>query len=315
MGYRMAVNLRKRMPADATLYVYDVVEPACKRFLDECGGIGKIEIAFSSKSVATKCQTLISIVPTSENVRQVYLDPKNGVSAAPANPNRLMIECSTIDIKATQEIGKEVMSTGAGIYVDAPVSGGARGAEEATIAFLVGHPGPPETDPVAKRIKDVVSHMGLPERVNFCGQLGTGLVGKIVNNYISINNVISLAEGMAFGLRHGVDKMTLYNCVKSSSGNSWVLENKNSVPGVIARSPASNNFRATFPARMVLKDLTLGINAAKDVGLDATMGQTALKTFAKADEDPRTTVRYGLEALWPQPTISLADMMLILVGS
>lgn len=252
---------------------------------------GKIEIARSSKEVASKCQTLLTIVPTSENVRQVFLDPENGVIAAPEDPNRLMLECSTIDIKATRDVGKQIMEAGMGTYVDAPVSGGARGAEEATIAFLVGHPGPPDTDPVARRITDVVAYMGLPERVNFCGSLGGGLVGKIVNNYISVNNVLSLAEGMAFGLRYGVDRMTLYNCVKASSGNSWVLENKNSVPGVIGRSPASNNFRATFPARMVLKDLGLGIEAAREVGIEASMGQAAFKSFEKADNDPRTTVR------------------------
>lgn len=290
MGYRMAVNLRKKMSQEATLHIYDVVTPALHRFSEECSGYGKIEIARSSKDVAAKCRTVLTIVPTSKNVRQVYLDPENGIVAAPKDPERLMLECSTIEIKATQEIGELVMKAGSGIYVDAPVSGGARGAEEGTIAFLVGHSGSPETDWTARRIKDVVSTMGLPDRVNFCGPLGAGLVGKIVNNYISINNVLSLAEGMAFGMRYGVDKMTLYNCVKSSSGNSWVLENKNSVPGVIGRSPASNNFKATFPAIMVLKDLTLGINAAQEVGIDASMGKNALKMFQVADEDPRTTV-------------------------
>lgn len=292
MGYRMAVNLRKKMDPKATLHVYDVVTELLSRFTTECGSFGPIKVAQSAKEVATNVNTLLTIVPTSKNVRQVFLDPEVGIVAAPKNPERLMLECSTIEIKETQEIGKLVIEAGAGIYVDTPVSGGARGAEEATIAFLVGHPGPPETDPVAKRIKDVVSFMGLPERVNFCGPLGAGLVGKIVNNYISINNVLSLAEGMAFGLRYGVDKMTLYNCVKASSGDSWVLENKNSVPGVIARSPASNNFRATFPARMVLKDLGLGISAASDVGISASMGQAALKSFQKANDDPRTTVSH-----------------------
>lgn len=305
MGFRMAVNLRKKMPATATLYVHDVVEEACVRFANQCSHYGKIQILSSAKEIATKCQTLLSIVPSSANVRQVYLDPTSGVVAAPKNPARLMLECSTIEIKATQEVGEEVMRAGVGTYVDAPVSGGARGAEEGTIAFLVGHPDPDSveagtataTDTVidttfANRIKEVVSHMGLPERVNFCGKLGAGLVGKIVNNYISINNVLSLAEGMAFGLRYGVDKMTLYNCVKASSGNSWVLENKNSVPGVIARSPASNNFKATFPARMVVKDLSLGISAAEEVGIDATMGKNALGAFRRADGDLRTTVGF-----------------------
>ena len=224
MGYRMAVNMRKKMPPSCTLHVYDVVESACQRFVEECSAFGKIEIAKSSKEVATKCQTLPTVMPTGDNVRQVFLDQQNGVIAAPKDENQLMVECSTIDIKATRDIGKQIMEAGMGTYIDAPVSCGVRGAKEGTIAFLVGYPGSPDTDPIARRIASVVSYMGLPERVNFCGELGSGLVGKIVNNYISINNVLSLAEGMAFGKRYGVDKMTLYNCVKAFSGNSWVLE-------------------------------------------------------------------------------------------
>ncbi|KAL2825103.1 6-phosphogluconate dehydrogenase [Aspergillus pseudoustus] len=300
MGARMAVNLRKKMAPTATLYINDIDLTACHRFATENAHAGPIIIASSAAEVAAKCDTLLSIVPTSENVRQVYLDLVHGVVAAPPNPRRLMLECSTIEIAATREVGEAVMGKGAGVYVDTPVSGGARGAEEGTIAFLVGHAGPDpdspsaaaaatETESIPRRIKDTVSHMGLASRVNFCGALGSGLVGKIVNNYISINNVLSLAEGMAFGIRHGVDKMTLYNCVKASSGDSWVLENKNAVPGVIARSPASNGFRATFAPRMVVKDLGLGIAAAEEVGIDASMGRNALVRFQQADRDQRTT--------------------------
>lgn len=115
-------------------------------------------------------------------------------------------------------------------------------------------------------------------------------MAKTVNNYISISNVLSLSEGMAFGMRYGVGKMELHNCIKSLSRNFWVLENENSVPGVIARSPASNNVKAAFHAKMVLKDLKLGIAAAEEAELDASMGKIAQDAFKVVDEDPRTTV-------------------------
>ena len=290
MGYLMGGHVRRKMSPDATLYVYDVYQPACDRFVKDYGKLGKIEIATSSKEVATKSKILISIVTKSENVEQVYLDQEHGVIAAPEDPDRLILECSTINIETTKKVGQAVMDAGRGIYVDSPVSGGAGGAAAGTIAFIVGHPGPPESDPLAKKIKDIVSWMGSPERVIFCGKLGSGLVGKIVNNYISCNTVATVAEAMAFGIRCGVDKMVLYNAIKSSSGDSWVMDNKQPVPGIIARSPASNNFKATFRSHMVLKDVGLGVEAAKSVGIKSTMGEAALKVFAQVNDDPRTSV-------------------------
>lgn len=291
MGFQMAGNIRKKMPSSSTLYIFDVVEAACQRFIDKFDTFGPIKICRSSKEVAERSKTLITMLPVGDNAREVYLDPKDGIITASADADRLILECSTIDVPTALEIGKAITDAGTGIYIDSPVSGGVRGAEAGTLSFFCGFPtGDTESDPVAKRIWDTVCYMAASERVNFCGKLGTGLVSKTVNNYIGLSNIIVAAEGMAFGVRHGVDGKILRKCIRGSSGDSWAMDNAQPAPGVIEGSASSNGFQPLFTPRLCVKDVSLGIKAAQDVGIDATMGEVALKMYKRADEDPRTKV-------------------------
>lgn len=284
----MAGWLRKKMSPSTTLYVNDVDKAALDRFVNDFSSHGSIEVVASAKEVATKADTVFTILPLAKHVRAVYLNENTGIIAAPKNANRLCLECSTIDIATTRDVGKQIMDAGLGTYVDSPVSGAVSGAQKGILSFLVGHPGAPESDPMAARIKKLVTMMGAPEKLNFCGSIGTGLASKITNNYLSCSTLLLVAEAMAMGLRYGVDKMTLYNCVKSSSGHSWLFDNMQPCPGVIAHSPASNNFAPSFKPYLLVKDVTLAVDAAKEVGIDATMGETALKMYQKAADDPRT---------------------------
>lgn len=106
--------------------------------------------------------------------------------------------------------------------------------------------------------------------------------------------MLQVAEAMATGIRHGVDRKVLYRCIKASSGNSWVLDNMQPCPGVVAHSPASQGFRPTFKPVMICKDTSLAVQAARDVGITASIGETALKLYQQADDDPRTKVRFPL---------------------
>lgn len=292
MGFQMAGNVRKQMPPTATLHVFDVVHAACERFVESFSSFGAIRIASTSKEVAEKSRTLISMVPNGDNVRKVYLDQQNGILAAAENAERLMLECSTIEVKVSQDIGKEIMSAGLGLYVDTPVSGGVAGAQAATLSFMVGFGSTAQSDPQRKRIEEVIHYMGAPEKVTFCGNLGSGLVCKLVNNYIGLSNIVSTAEGMAFGIKHGIDKMTLYKCIKGSSGDSWVMDFAQPVPGIHANSPSTNGFRRTFAPRLCVKDVSLALKAAKETGIEGLMGEAALKIYQKTNVDPRTTVGY-----------------------
>jgi 3-hydroxyisobutyrate dehydrogenase-like beta-hydroxyacid dehydrogenase len=122
MGYGMCANLRKKLPQSQTLYIYDVAPATSKRFVDEYAQYGPITLVNSAKDVAANTEVLLSIVPTVNNVREVYLDPQNGIIGAPKNEARLLLECSTIDVESARSIGYEVTKAGVGTYVDSPVS-------------------------------------------------------------------------------------------------------------------------------------------------------------------------------------------------
>lgn len=122
MGYGMAMNIRKAIPNSSTLFITDVFRPACEKFKAEFSSHGPIEILDSAREVAERALTIISIVPSANNVRQVYLDNQHGIIAAKPNPDRLMLECSTIDVETARDVGKSLMKANAGIYIDTPVS-------------------------------------------------------------------------------------------------------------------------------------------------------------------------------------------------
>lgn len=122
MGYGMAMNIRQKMPQTATLIITDVFRPSCEKFRAEFSSHGPIEIVDSAREVAARAGTVISIVPAAKDVRQVYLDAQTGVIAAPPNPERLMLECSTIDVETARDVGETLAKADAGVYIDTPVS-------------------------------------------------------------------------------------------------------------------------------------------------------------------------------------------------
>lgn len=294
MGVHMAANVRKEMKSSATLHIFDISQEACDRFVEKYKDLGRVELARSAKELAEQSATVISMVPMDQHAQAVYLDPSNGVIAAPPDPNRLVLECSTISVAMTRKIGRQIIDAGVAVYVDTPVSGGIWGAESGTLSFFCGHPPSAETDKIGERVREIVGFMGASDRTNFCGDLGSGLVTKIVNNYIGLTNIAVASQGLAFGLRHGVDARTLYNCIQGSTGDSWVLAQIPPVPGLKPNAPSSNGFKPGFAAKLCAKDISLAINAARQVGIDPSLGEIAVKMFQEAEADPRTTVRFYL---------------------
>ncbi|KAE8166110.1 NAD binding domain of 6-phosphogluconate dehydrogenase-domain-containing protein [Aspergillus tamarii] len=288
IGYGMASNLRKKLPASQTLYVFDINQDSIQRLIKEVGHYGKIEVASSAKELASKVGTLLSSLPAGPHVRNVYLDPENGVIAATKDSDRLLIECSTIEIESTQELGKTIMDAGLGTFVDATVSGGMWGANAGTLSFMVGHAKPTETDVMGNRVFETLSLVGTPDTITFCGGLGMGQVAKIAHNYITLANNLVATEGMAIGLKYGIDKNALFKCIREGTANSWVMGLEQPVPGLVPEAPSSNNYKRAFAPALSVKDLTIGIDAAKKVGVNPTAGEAAITAFRKVDADPRT---------------------------
>lgn len=286
----MALNVRKKMPKTATLYVYDVFMQTCDKFslmCSEIGELGPVLPVESSKEAATKADTVISMVPGPKDVRTVYLDEERGVIAAPKSDKRLILECSTIDSQTTRDVGKALMDAGLGTYVDTPVSGGSSGAAAGILSFMMGcH----ETDTHAARVKGIVGMMGDPKKQFCCGAVGTGLAAKISNNYMSGIINVAMAETMAIGIRSGVDPKVLHDVIMNSSGMSWMAGHKQPVPHVVPEASSSNDYKPGFRVELMIKDLSLGVEAGGITGINPTIANAALETYYKANEDDRCKV-------------------------
>ncbi|KAK1690038.1 NAD binding domain of 6-phosphogluconate dehydrogenase-domain-containing protein [Colletotrichum godetiae] len=293
IGYPMAASIRRHLSRQSTVYVFDVNKSACEKFVDQFESFGRVEVAASPREVAAAADVVVSMVPGAPEVSKVYLDVEDGIIAAPKNPQRLLIECSTIDTTTARHLADQIKKASQGTYVDAPVSGGVPAAEKGTLSFMIGRRLQDEEDALSQRLRRVVSMMGDSEKLFWCGDVGSGLAAKISNNYISCSVLLLISEAMAVGVKSGVDPKMLQTIIHNSTGQTFMGDNVCPVPGVIPHAPSSNNWRLGFKTQMFLKDLSLGIEAAKQENIQPTMAEAAYGVFAKAANDPRCIDRDG----------------------
>ena len=286
----MAKNLRQKLPSTTTLHVYDINEEAVERFKKEHGSYGSIELASSPKDLANKCKTILSSVPNGPAVNSILRTPDTGIFSADRDMERLLIECSTIEIESVQENIRAFADSGLGTYVDAPVSGGVWGAQDGTLTFMIGHASPSEGDAISKRIVETLSIIGDIPNSTFCGGPGLGQVAKIAHNYVTLCNNVAATEGMAIGLKYGIDKKVLWNVMTKGTANSWVMGLEQPVPGLVPESPSSNRYKRAFGPELSVKDLRIAIQAARRVGLSPSAGETAVPLFLRSATDERTKV-------------------------
>lgn len=159
--------------------------------------------------------------------------------------------------------------------LDAPVSGSSAGAIDGTLTIMVGG----ETDVFESHL-DLLNVLGA--NVIHCGPVGMGETVKLANQVSAGVSMVGVAEGFAFGLSKGVDPKVLFEVMSKSSGNCWALETRCPVPGVLANSPASNDFAAGFMTDLMHKDLGLAMTAASNDKLPLHMAALARERYAAA---------------------------------
>lgn len=170
------------------------------------------------------------------------------------------------------------------------IQGGVPGANSGTLSFLIGHNKPSDTDPVSHRLETVAAMMGNPKKFFYCGKLGAGLAAKISNNYLSCSILLAVAEAMAIGIRSGVDEKLLHDVIQNSTGQNFMADVVQPVPGIVPDAPSSNNYKLGFKTQMMIKDLGLGIRAGYATGIKPSIAEAAYRVYEKASIDPRCIV-------------------------
>jgi 3-hydroxyisobutyrate dehydrogenase len=261
MGAPMARNLIK---AGHALVVYDVVA----KNVDALKAAGA-SAARSAQEAAAQGELVITMLPSSPHVKAVYLSAE-GVLAGVAR-GTVLIDSSTIDPHTAREVAVLAAQRG-NPMADAPVSGGTGGAEAGSLTFMVGS----DAD-VFAQIAPLLRHMG--KNIVHCGASGTGQVAKICNNLLLGISMIGVAEAMNLGAALGIEPKVLAGIINTSSGRCWSSDTYNPFPGVMENVPAARGYSGGFGADLMLKDLGLAVEAAKQSKQPAILGAVAQQLY------------------------------------
>lgn len=261
MGAPMARNLIK---AGHHLALFDLN----KEVLAELGALGG-QASASPREAVAESDLVITMLPAAAHVRSVYLDD-DGVLAG-IRAGTPTVDCSTIDPQTAREVSKAAAAKGVDMG-DAPVSGGTGGAAAGTLTFMVG-----ASDALFTALKPVLEQMG--RNIVHCGEVGTGQIAKICNNLLLGISMIGVSEAMALGHALGIDTQVLAGIINSSTGRCWSSDTYNPWPGVIDTAPSSRGYTGGFGAELMLKDLGLATEAARQARQPVILGAVAQQLY------------------------------------
>ncbi|MGF6097522.1 3-hydroxyisobutyrate dehydrogenase [Pseudomonas sp. 18175] len=261
MGAPMARNLIK---AGHALNLFDLNQVVLKE-LAELGGT----ISDSPRDASSGAELVITMLPAAAHVRSVWLG-EDGVLAG-IGQGVPAVDCSTIDPQTIRDVAAAATKQGVAV-ADAPVSGGTGGAQAGTLTFMVG-----ATPDLFATLQPVLAQMG--RNIVHCGDVGTGQIAKICNNLLLGISMVGVSEAMALGDALGIDTQVLAGIINSSTGRCWSSDTYNPWPGVIETAPSSRGYTGGFGADLMLKDLGLATEAARQVHQPVILGAVAQQLY------------------------------------
>ncbi|MFH1651308.1 MAG: NAD(P)-dependent oxidoreductase [Chloroflexota bacterium] len=236
MGGPMARNLVKK---GYPLTVCDLVKERVARLVKE----GAKEAA-SARQAATDADVVITMLPSSPNVREAVLG-SGGIGDA-MRKGAIYIDMSTIDPITTREIAQALEKKGVSM-LDAPVARGTTAAAAGTLSIYVGG-----AEAVYEKCRDILGAMGTD--VLYAGPSGAGETVKIINNLMVGTTMCALAEAMVLGVKAGAKADVLYKALSTGSADSFVL--RNHVKNAVLKGKFE---KEVFPVDYMLKDLNLAL--------------------------------------------------------
>jgi len=254
MGKPMAGHLLK---AGHKLFVYDIV-PASVSELQKQGAVA----CASSKEVAEKVKIVFLIVPDTPDV-DAALFGKNGIAEG-ITSGSIVVDMSSISPIATKEFAKKLKAKGVEM-LDAPVSGGQVGAQNATLSIMVG--GPTE---VFEKIKPYFELMG--KNIVLVGGNGDGQTCKVANQIVVALNIEAVAEALLFASKAGADPAKVRTALLGGFADSRILQ-------IHGERMIKRTFDPGFRIRLHQKDLNLALESARKMGMSLPNTATAQELF------------------------------------
>lgn len=255
MGMPMA---RRLVEAGVRVFGYDVSPLARDRFA-AAGGT-----AITGPADLAGVGVVVLMLPNSDIVEEVLL--VDGIADAVPR-GALIVDMSSSEPLRTQALAARLAERGLN-FLDAPVSGGVSGAEQGTLAIMVGGSAV-DVDGVAP----LLEHFGRPARV---GPVGAGHALKALNNLLSATHLWATSEAMLVGERFGLDPEVMLMTINGSSGRSGSTQNK--WPNFIL----PGGYDSGFGLQLMLKDMRIATGLAHDLGVPISLGDAVVTEWARA---------------------------------
>lgn len=258
MGGGMAANLAKHHDVRAFDLSDDALTKACDAGCSRASTIAQ---------AVEGAQAVVTMLPAGAHVRRVYADVFDV-----AGPGTLMIDCSTVDVDSARTVIKQATEAGFDM-IDAPVSGGVKGAADGTLTFMCG--GTPEAFARATPLLDIMG-----KNVFHAGDAGNGQVAKICNNMLLGIHMIGTCEAFNLADKLGLDAQTFFDISSTASGQNWSMTSYCPAPGPVESAPSNRDYQPGFAAAMMLKDLRLAKEAATTARAATPLGAQAEAMYA-----------------------------------
>ncbi len=258
MGKPMAGHL---LAAGHTVHVYDVVPESVKELAAKGAVAGS-----NSKEVAQKSDIIIIMVPDTPDVEAVLFG-KDGVAEG-VKRGSIVVDMSSVSPIATKEFAKKLAAMGVKM-LDAPVSGGQVGAQNATLSIMVG--GEPE---VFAQIKPYFELMG--KNIVHIGGNGDGQTCKVANQIVVAETIMAISEALLFASKAGADPGKVREALLGGFAQSRILD-------VHGKRMIERTFAPGFRIRHQQKDLNLALQGARALGMSlpgASIAQELLNAVA-----------------------------------
>lgn len=229
-----------------------------------------VEMRASPAELAESADLLITMVTTSEDVVEVCLGP--GGLLESAHSGAALVDMSTIAPDTSRRLAAAAADRRVG-FLDAPVSGGSFGAEQATLTIMAG--GDPA---LVERCRPAFEAMGDPAHIFHTGPVGSGEVVKLVNNMLVGAISSATIEALIVGVAAGVSLKTLVDVVSVSSGASAQLS------GQLVKRALVGELEPGFATDLLVKDLRLAADLAAQAGQQIQVNDVVRALFEAAQQ-------------------------------
>jgi 3-hydroxyisobutyrate dehydrogenase len=209
-----------------------------------------------------KAEVIIIMVSDDTAIREIFTSDEGLLSTK--TTRKIIINMSTVSPAISKEMASLCSQQG-NHYLDAPVSGSVKQAEDGQLVIMAGG-----EETIFEKVKPIFDHLG--KLAMLMGSAGAGNTAKLVINTLLAFQAQGLAEAVVLARRNEISIADFITLISNSSlGNVFIKIKGDAI--------IQNNYKAAFALKHIAKDLRL----AKDIGLNTPMGETVFKTFQQAE--------------------------------